>query len=192
MALDLSAYRSIQTNIFITLDIPNYEVLTFSDYHKTFTLSGTSYQGLGQLLSITDTTSNLRAAGNELTFSISGIPEGNVADVITRKIKGSPLTVRRAFFNSTTGELLNIAGNPVGKFKGVISNYTITDDLDEGAPTGTFTITFVATSVIDLLNNKVTGRRTNPIDQKEFYPTDESFDRIPALTKSNFNFGAPQ
>lgn len=192
MALDLSAYRSIQTNIFITLDIPNYEVLTFSDYHKTYTLSGTSYQGLGQLLSITDTTSNLRAASNELTFSISGIPEGNVADVITRKIKGSPLTVKRAFFDSVTGELLNIAGNPVGKFKGVISNYTITDDLDEGARTGSFTITFVATSVIDLLNNKVTGRRTNPIDEKEFYPTDESFDRIPALAKSNFNFGAPQ
>ena len=192
MSLDLSSYRSIQTNIFITLTIPGYETLTFSDYHKTFTLSGTTYQGLGQLLSITDTTSNLRAASNELTFSISGIPEGNIADVITQKIKGSPLTVKRAFFDSTTGELLDIAGNPAGKFKGVISNYTITDDLDEGARTGSFTITFVATSVIDLLNNKVSGRRTNPIDQKEFYPSDQSFDRIPALAKSNFNFGAPQ
>jgi len=191
MALDLSAYRSIQTNIFITLDIPNYEVLTFSDYHKTFTLSGTTYQGLGQLLSITDTTSNLRAASNELTFSISGIPEGNVADVLTQKIKGSAVIVRRAFFNSSTGELLAIAGNPVGKFKGVISNYTITDDLDEGASDGTFTITFVATSVIDLLNNKVSGRRTNPIDQKQFYPNDESFDSIPSLIKSNINFGGP-
>lgn len=191
MALNLSAYRSIQTNIFITLDIPNYEVLTFSDYHKTFTLSGTTYQGLGQLLSITDTTSNLRAASNELTFSISGIPEGNVADVLTQKIKGSPLTVKRAFFDSTTGELLDIPDNPVGKFKGVISNYTITDDLDEGDRDGTFTITFVATSVIDLLNNKVSGRRTNPIDQKQFYPTDESFDRIPSLIKSNINFGGP-
>lgn len=191
MALDLSSYRSIQTNIFITLEIPGYETLTFSDYYKTYTLSGTSYQGLGQLLSITDTTSNLRAASNELTFSISGIPEGNVADVLTKKIKGSPLTVKRAFFDSSTGELLNIAGNPAGKFKGVISNYTITDDLDEGSRDGTFTITFVATSVIDLLNNKVTGRRTNPIDQKEFYPTDESFDRIPSLIKSNINFGGP-
>ena len=191
MALDLSSYRSIQTNLFVKLEIPSYSTLTFSDYYKEYTLGGTIYQGLGELLSITDTTSSLRATGQELTFSISGIPEGNVADVLTKKIKGSQLTVYRAFFDSNTGAILNIPSNPVGKFKGVISNYTITDDLEEGARTGSFTITFVATNVVDLLNNKVTGRRTNPIDEKQFFPTDESFDRIPALVKSNFNFGAP-
>jgi hypothetical protein len=191
MALDLSSYRSIQTNLFVKLDIPGYEVLTFSDYHKAYTLSGTNYQGLGQLLSISDTSSSLRATGQELTLTISGIPDGNIADVLTTKIKGSSLTILRAFFNSTTGELLNIPSNPVGKFNGVISNYTIADDLGEGDRDGTLTITFVATNVVDLLNNKVTGRRTNPLDQKEFYPTDESFDRVPSLAKSNFNFGAP-
>ena len=46
-------------------------------------------------------------------------------------------------------------------------------------------------SAINQLNNKVAGRRTNPIDQAEFYPGDQSFDRVPALAKSNFNFGAP-
>lgn len=191
MALDLSAYRSIQTNIFIKLDIPGYQVLTFSDYYKAYTLSGTNYQGLGQLLSFSDTASSLRATAQEFTFAISGIPSGNIAAVLTTKIKGSSLTVKRAFFDSNTGQLLSLGTNPIGKFNGVISNYTITDDLEEGARDGTFTITFVATNVIELLNNKVTGRRTNPLDQKEFYPTDESFDRVPSLSRSNFNFGAP-
>ena len=191
MSVDLSPYRSIQTNLFVRLDIPNYEVLTFSDYYKSYTLAGTTYQGLGQLLSVTDTTLSLRAAPEELTLTISGIPEGNIADVLNTKIKGSKLDIFRAFFNPNTGELLNIAGNPAGKFRGVISNYSIVDDLEEGSSSGTFSIVLVATSVVDLLNNKVTGRRTNPLDQEEFYPGDESFNRVPALAKSNFNFGAP-
>jgi len=40
------------------------------------------------------------------------------------------------------------------------------------------------------LSNKVSGRRTNPIDQKELYPTDPSMDRVVSLASSNFNFGA--
>jgi len=191
MALDLSAYRSIQTNIFIKLDIPGYQVLTFSDYYKELVLEGVNYQGLGELLAVSDTESNLRATAQELTFAISGIPQGNVAEVLSTKLKGSSVVIKRGFFDANTGELLSLPINPIGKFKGVISNYVIADDLDEGSRDGTFTITFVATNVIDLLNNKVTGRRTNPIDEKAFFPTDNSFDRVPSLTKSNFNFGAP-
>jgi hypothetical protein len=191
MPLNLSSYRAVQTNMFVKLDIPGYAVLTFSDYYKALTLSGTSYQALGQLLSITSTTSNLRAAPEELTITISGIPAGRVNEILSNKIKGSNVEILRAFFDPTTGEILNIADNPVGKFKGVINNYSITDDLNEGSVTGSVAIVLSATNVIDLLNNKITGRRTNPLDHKEFYPNDQSMDRVPALAKSNFNFGAP-
>jgi hypothetical protein len=59
-----------------------------------------------------------------------------------------------------------------------------------GSLTGTVSLTLTCTNVVELLNNKVAGRRTNPIDQKSFYPTDISFDRVFALANSNFNFGA--
>ena len=191
MALDLTSYRSLQTNLFVRLDIPGYQVLTFSDYHKDYTVSGTVYQGLGELLSVTNTTSNLRAAPEELTIGISGIPSGNITDILNNKVKGSSIRVYRGFFNSITGELLSVVGNPAGKFQGVVSNFDIVDDLEQGSDTGTITLTLTATSVVELLNNKIAGRRTNPIDQKQFYPTDVSMDRVPSLAKSNFNFGAP-
>jgi hypothetical protein len=191
MAIDLSSYRNIQSNMFVRLDVPGYEVLRFSDYYKSYTFGGTTYQALGQLLSISNTTSSLRASAEELNITISGIPAGRVSEILNNKIKGSKVEVFRGFFNATTGELLNIAGNPAGKFKGVISNFNINDDLGEGSDTGTITVILSATSVIELLNNKVTGRRTNPLDHKEFYPNDLSMDRVPALAKSNFNFGAP-
>jgi hypothetical protein len=42
-----------------------------------------------------------------------------------------------------------------------------------------------------MIERRVTGRRTNPDDQKKFYPTDVSMDRVPTLVDANFNFGAP-
>lgn len=191
MPLDLSSYRSVQSNLFVKVDVPNYAVLAFSDFYKAQTFSGTNYQALGQLVSVTETTSNLRAAPEELTITISGIPAGRVSEIINNKIKGSKVEVLRAFYNTTTGELLNIVGNPAGKFKGVISNYSINDDLEEGGDTGTISIILTATSVVEQLNNKITGRRTNPLSHREFYTNDASMDRVPALAKSNFNFGAP-
>ena len=191
MTINLSAYRNIQTNLFVKLDIPGYQILTFSDLHKSISFGGTSYTGLGQLLAITNTTSNLRASPEDVSVTISGIPTTNIADILNNKIKGSSIKIYRGFFNPSSGELLNIAGNPAGKFQGVVSNFDITDDLEMGSDTGTISLTLTCTSVVELLNNKITGRRTNPIDQNIFYPNDTAMDRVPSLAKSNFNFGAP-
>jgi hypothetical protein len=187
MAINLSSYRSIQTNLFIKIVVPNYGTLTFSDYHKNFTIAGTVYDGLGELVALTNTTSSLRAAPEEITISISGIPAGNVSDILSSRIKGSAVNVYRGFFDVNTGNLISVSGNPAGKFQGVISNYEISDDLDMGDSTGTIVLNLTATSVVELLNNKVTGRRTNPAD----FPSEASMNRVSALAKSNFNFGAP-
>ena len=187
MAVDLSAYRAIQTNLFIKLVIPGYATLTFSDYHKNYTISGTNYTGLGQLLSVGNTEDNLRAAPSDITVSIAGIPSSNVTDIINNRVKGSECKIYRGFFNTATGELLSIAGNPAGKFQGIVSNYDITDDLEMGSDSGTVTLTLTVTSVVEMLYNKVTGRRTNPAD---FVNGDMA--RVLPLQKSNFNFGAPQ
>lgn len=186
MAIDLSAYRSIQTNLFVKLDIPGYAVLTFSDYHKSKTIDGQSYVGLGQLLSVSNTEDNLRAAPNEITVSISGIPSTNISDILNNKVKGSRLEIYRGFFNPNTGEEFVPVGAPKGKFQGVVSNYEIADDLDIGSDTGTITLMLTVTSVVELLSNKIAGRRTAPTD----FPNGE-MNRVPALAKSNFNFGAP-
>ena len=186
MAIDLSSYRSIQTNLFVKLDIPGYSVLTFSDYHKNYTIDGTNYTGLGQLLNVGNSDDSLRAAPSEISISISGIPSGNVTDIINNRIKGSECKIYRGFFNINTGELLSIAGNPAGKFQGIVSNYEIADDLGMGESTGTVTLTLTVTSVVELLQNKITGRRTNPQD----FPAGDMA-RVLPLQKSNFNFGAP-
>ena len=188
--LDLSSYTSIQTNLFVRLDIPGYQVLKFSDFSVPYTIDSESYTALGQLLSISDSSSELRATPQEVTVAIAGIPNANVTDIINNPVKGSNIKIYRAFFNPSTGQLLSLAGNPAQKFQGIVSNYDITDELDMGSLTGTITVTLTCTNVVELLNNKVAGRRTNTVDQKTYYPSDISMDRVYALVNSNFNFGA--
>jgi hypothetical protein len=190
MALNLSTYTAIQTHVFVRIDIPGYQVLRFSDFMTPFTINSESYTGLGSLMAVTDTTSELRATNQEVSISISGIPDANISDVLNNRVKGSNVKIYRAFFNPSTGVLLDIADNPAQKFQGVISNFDISDELSMGETTGTVLLTLTATSIVALLTNKQAGRRTNPVDMKLFYPTDVSFDRVLALENSNFNFGA--
>jgi hypothetical protein len=192
MSLDLSTYTSVQTNVFVKLVIPNYDTLYFSDYHKPYVVAGDNYDGLGSLLSFSSTDSSLRATPQSLSLSISGIPQANIDAILTTRIKGSQIILKRVFFNPVTGIELAITGNPAGKFRGIVSNFEISDDLDIGDDTGSYTLLLVCSSVVTLLQNKIAGRKTNPIDQKIFYPTDESMDRVPRIVNTNFNFGAPQ
>lgn len=192
MTIDLSAYESIQTNLFVKVVIPGYDTLTFSDYHQDYTIDSVNYTGLGQLLGITDTATNLRATPQEITIAISGIPSDNISDILDNKVKGSEVEIYRGFFDVDTGALLSISGNPAGKFKGVVTNFEISEDIEEFADEGTIQLSLICTSFIEILNNKVSGRRTNPTDQKALYATDVSMDRVPGLAKSNFNFGAPK
>ena len=188
--IDLSSYTSIQTNLFVRLDIPGYQVLKFSDFSIPYTVNSESYTALGQLLSISDSSSELRATPQEVTIQIAGIPNANVTDIINNPVKGSSIKIYRAFFDPITGQLLSVSGNPAQKFQGIVSNYDVSDELDMGSLTGTVTVTLTCTNVVELLNNKVAGRRTNTVDQKTYYPTDVSMDRVYALVNSNFNFGA--
>lgn len=190
MVQDLSSYRSIQTNYFVRIDVPGVgNRILVSDYHKDYTIGSYTYTAVGDLLNLSKTTSNIRATSEEFSIGLSGIPSGNISKFVNQKVKGSEVYITRGIFNPTTGTLLNIANNPNTKFTGVINNYSIKDDLNGSE--GELVIAITVTSVVDQLTNKIAGRRTNPIDQQEFYPNDESFDRVPQLSKSNFNFGAP-
>ena len=188
MSLDLSSYSTIQTALFCNIVVPDYTTLTFSNYPRNITLQGTTYTGLGQLLSVTDNTSELRASRNELTVTISGIPNQNIQDLLTYKFKGSAITVIRGIFDTATGALLDIPGNPAGRFQGIVNNFGLNEEWS--GQDASNTISFVCTSTVGVLMNKVAGRKTNSVDQKKFYPTDLSMDRVDRLANSNYNFGA--
>lgn len=192
MTIDLSAYEHIQTALFCRMDVPDYEVLRFSSYNRSVTIDGETYLGLGTLLGVSDSTSELRVSGGDLSITLSGIPNTSIAEILDNKIKGSSIQVWRVVFDAITGQQLAITGNPAGRFQGIVNNYSLEEDWTPGGQSTSNTILLTCSSTVEILSNKVSGRRTNPIDQKDLYPSDVSMDRVLKLANSNFNFGAPQ
>jgi hypothetical protein len=199
--IDLSSYPSIQSNLFVRIAVDEYrttpggsftsEVLRFSDRLGNYTLNSEVYVGAGALMGITATSSEIRTSGGEITISLSGIPNTSIAEIINSKIKGSRVDIYRAIFDSTSGQLLSIAGNPLGRFKGYVTTFTLNEDFDNTTRTSSNTIVLNCSSIIDVLQNKISGRKTNPSSQKKFYSSDVSMDRVPNLANATFNFGAP-
>jgi hypothetical protein len=202
MAIDLTSYQSVGTGLFARIEVEYYKdtpeatptstVLRFSDYIQTVTINSEQYLGLGKLVGITTTTSELRNSNGSITITISGIPDTSIAEIVNSRIKGCPVQVYRAMFDSVTGELLDIVGNPVGRFFGIVDNYTIDEDYDIVTRTSSNTLALVCSSTVEILNNKIAGRKTNPTSQKLFYTEDVSMDRVPNLAGALFNFGAPR
>jgi hypothetical protein len=194
-----ASYSALQSNLFVRINIEEYRttaggsysntVLRFSDNRDNFTINGENYLGLGNLMSVTSSSSELRVSSGELTIVISGIPDSSIAEIIHSRIKGSPVIVYRAFFNPTTGGTIPITG-PFGRFVGFVNNYSIQEEYDVDSRTATNTLALICNSSVDVLQNKITGRRTNPRSQKAFYPNDLAMDRVPTLKNATFDFGA--
>lgn len=189
--IDLSPYNAIATGLFVKIVVPDYDTLLFSDYHEVITIDGDAYLGLGQMVSIGESQSEIRASGNQLSITMVGVQNEHIPGILDSKLKGSTVEVRRVFFDVNTGVKLAITGNPAGRFFGIVNNYSIEEDWPMGADLVANTLLITCTSSVDILNNKISGRRTNPIDQRALYASDASMDRVPALANSNFNFGAP-
>jgi hypothetical protein len=190
MTIDLRSRSSVQSAMFVRIDVPGYEVLKFSDFDRPYAISGETYSPLGQLMGISSTSSELRSTTGEITISISGIPNSSIAEVVNNRFRGSPVLVWRVLFDAVTSQALAFA--PQGRFQGIVNNYSIEEEYDAAAATATNTVLLTCSSAQELLNNKVAGRRTNPIDQKSLYPNDVSMDRVLKLANANINFGAPR
>ena len=201
MTINLTSYKSVQSNLCVRIEVPEYTtsagdaytstVLRFSDSPTTKTINDEDYIGLGNLMSITGSSSELRVSGGELTISITGIPSTSIGEIVNSKIKGCSVRIYRIYSNAETGTTLNITGNPSGRYRGFINNYSLIEEWDNETRTSTNTISLICASAVDVLQNKISGRRTNPESMKKYYPLDISMDRVPNLENSTFNFGAP-
>ena len=141
-------------------------------------------------MGITETSSDIRATSGNMTVTISGIPNSSLSEVMAQQFKGSKIQVWRVFFNAQTGQQLNITGNPAGRYQGIITNWSLEEDWNSSTQTASNRIAFVCSSMVDVVNNKIAGRKTTGNDQKRYFPTDVSMDRVTALKNSNYNFGA--
>ena len=178
----------------------NTSTYTIANTYNPVVYDGTTYLGLGHYLGMNEIQDDLRATNNTLQLSLSGIPkdpgEAGLGDyssfvslILGSNIKGSRVQIYRAFFDASTGALLNSSVSL--RFSGYVSNYTITDSTDVNTRSDSYTCVLQMSSVHAILERKITGRRTNSTDQKQLYPTDTGMDRVVAISRTSFDFGKP-
>lgn len=169
----------------LTLDSNVYYLSTA---WETITYNANNYTELGAFLAVGEFTEDIKTTNGDITLSLSGIPSNQdyMAEILSTPIKGGEVVVYRAFFNDDYG--LD-SGNVYQRFKGIITNFAIeeTENILNGELTSTITVS--CASINTILENKISGQRTAPVDRKKFYPTDNTFYRVPELQNVQFDFG---
>ena len=179
---------------FVRLDLVksdnSIETIGLTTADKNYKINGVDYLATGPLLSISNVQRDMRATSFDLTVQLSGAEQDSIFLVLgqTYKLKGSRITISRGFF-SPTYQLEHVSN----RYSGLISSYTITEDIapDETIPTGTYSIGITCTSFKALLENRISGRFTNDTSHRKFFPTDSSFDRVASIADKAFDFGKP-
>jgi len=176
----------------IDLDL-NGNVYYISDAYKTFTHDGNDYTELGAFLSISNLDDNLRTTNGDISMTLSGIPssstgsEVNYLDIImTEPVKGGNVTVKRGFYDTAD---FSLQSNVYTRYKGVITNFTISDSFNFLTKENDYAVTVTVASINGVLEALVVGQYTNPDSRKRIYASDQSFDRIPDIHNTPFDFG---
>ncbi len=155
---------------------------------KPVTVDGNNYSELGAFLSVSNIDDNLKYNANDLALTLSGIPSGQdyLRQILDNPVKGGNVTLKRAFVDSSTMELKS---GVYTRFKGVITNYKIDEQVNILSKQMDYAVTVTLASQLTVLSEKITGQRTNPEDRKRLFPADKSFDRVPILFNTAFDFG---
>jgi len=169
----------------LTLDSNVYYI---SSAWKTISYGGNDYTELGAFLSVGDFQEDIRTTNGDIGITLSGIPSeaDYMSQVLNTPIKGGEVIVYRAFFND---DYSLDSGNVYQRFKGIITNFSIeeSENILNGELTSSISVS--CASINTILESKVAGQRTAPRDRKKFYPTDNTFYRVPELQNVQFDFG---
>ena len=155
-----------------------------SNSWKTITYNSNNYTELGAFLSVGEFTEDIKTTNGDLSLSLAGIPAGNVQTVLQNQVKGGAVTIYRAFFDDNYA-----VTNVYPRYKGIITNYSISEDVDLENGDITNSVGIAVSSINTILENRVNGQRTAPGDREQFFPGDNTFDRVPIINNTQFDFG---
>lgn len=164
-------------------------VYYLSSNYKAVTYDSNSYTELGALLNVSEVTDDLKHSETDIQITLTGIPaEANYLQaVLNSPVKGGNVVLRRGFVD--TGNLELITGQVYTRYSGVITNFTINEELNVLTKANDYAVTVVVSGLVSVLANKINGQKTNPDDRKRLYPADRSFNRVPILYNTTFDFG---
>jgi hypothetical protein len=110
---------------------------------------------------------------------------------LSNDIKGSLVEVWRGFFDSNNQIITTPTQQFFKRYQGIINSVSITEDFNSEARTRVATCSIACSSMRRILENRLSGVRTNQNSWQFFYPNDTSMNRAAEIANSYFDFGTP-
>jgi hypothetical protein len=165
-----------------------------SNAYAPLTYNGNNYTQLGHFMGVSEFQGDLKITNNYISVTLSGIQNDDgepsyMALALNSNLKGSKITIYRAFFDTTSG--FYDPTQVYQRFNGYVSNFSLSENWDQENRLTSNTIALNCSSIHAILEKKYSGRRTNDADQQYWFPGDTGMYRIKSLADSQFDFGKP-
>jgi hypothetical protein len=141
--------------------------------------TGRVFQGVGDLLAVSDVEETQRVEANGITLTLSGVDSSNLSYALGQNYRNRRARVWLALFDPATG---NLIADPVSVFAGRMDTMKITD----AATSAQIAIT-CESKLIDL--QRARERRYTHEDQIDLYPGDLGLEYVAGLQEREIAWG---
>ena len=177
---------------FVKLTVGNAAtVYTFCNAAAPITVGGITFSNLGALLNVGDVQRDIKATSDDMTIALTGIDPTNVGIILGNDIKGSLVEVWRGFFDSNNQIITTPTTQFFKRYQGIINSVSITEDFNSEARTRIATCSISCSSMRRILENRLSGVKTNTNNWQFIYPNDTSMNRVAEISNQYFDFGSP-
>ena len=177
---------------FVRLTVGNAgTIYTFCNAGAPITVNGITFSNLGALLQVGDVQRDIKATSDDMTIQLTGIDPTSVALILSSDIKGSLVEVWRGFFDSNNQIITSPSQQFFKRYQGIINSVSITEDFNSQARTRVATCSIACSSMRRVLENRMSGVRTNQNNWQFLYPNDISMNRASEIANTYFDFGKP-
>jgi hypothetical protein len=166
-------------------------VYTFCNAAAPITVDGITFSNLGALLSVGDVQRDIKATSDDMTIQLTGINPANIAIILGSDIKGSLVEVWRGFFTSNNQIITTPTTQFFKRYQGIISGVSITEDFNSELRQRIATCSIACSSMRRVLENRLSGVKTNQSSWQFIYPNDTSMNRVAEISNTYFDFGSP-
>ena len=177
---------------FVKLTVGNAAtVYTFCNAAAPITVGGITFSNLGALLSVGDVQRDIKATSDDMTIALTGIDPTNVGIILGSDIKGSLVEVWRGFFDSNNQIITTPTTQFFKRYQGIINSVSITEDFNSEARIRIATCSISCSSMRRVLENRLSGVKTNQNNWQFIYAGDTSMNRVSEISNTFFDFGSP-
>jgi hypothetical protein len=142
-------------------------------------------------MAIGDVQRDLKATSDDMTIALTGLNPDNISIILSADIKGSIVEIWRGFLDSNNQIITTPTLQFFKRYQGIINNVSITENYDEQARVRIATCSISCSSMRRIIENRISGVKTNTVSWQAFYPNDTSMNRVAEIQSTYFDFGAP-